>query len=493
MGDFRYDNDIAEFAEREEVRDWRFAERGGYSEDSFGANINNNDNDDDDFLDGLTRRRASMAKVANIDVRLPIEKDKSNRKEQRERQRRQARMAEEQAHQTMNRIRKSSRSSRRAQPRGRGRGRGGGGGGGGDDDDGDGEVEEMAEMDKDAKMATMFKFVGKDLLGYKKLTGQHMERDPEQERKIKNLLANLPSLIQGNQENRVDILSLFDDDNDDDDDGDDGDTADVDDLGNNRIRRTHSCRICKSTGIDPIGFGNMNALHAMNFVEAEMIGCVDKETLVQNKARVFNLFQIGLALKGGKCNHLVTKTDVMIHTQCSNNLLDIQNDIVTLLRQIMNSLSSQVTGEIITEDGERVQYTSNARIRTILTVASALEKATVRFHTTKRLVNQAIDRGEAAVDAMSVIGNAKSMSDAKSIKTNRINAMKASRAGTDAGGNRNGANNTNESANGGGGGGGNGNGNHNDQNGGGGDGGGASATRLAFSAAATKGGSNKIS
>ena len=294
----------------------------------------------------------------------------------------------------------------------------------------DADPQQYAEMkDKEAKLASLFKFVGDDILDLKKMTGTGVNRDEDEdedeERQIQQIIDNLPTLMKEFNQNKIDLPTLYKKmqsdingigNNGSSSSGGDGRQAHGNGNGNgngNGTRGQPPCKICAITSLNPLAFSKMSAFMAMKMVEIEMIGNVNPDQLTRNKKNVFNMYQLGIFTQGGKFDTLITRADVRRHASCSNDILCIQNEIVTLLRGIMYKLSSQISGNIITPDGP-LPYTNTTRIKVLMNVMNLLEKMTVNFLSTKRGMRNAMYTTGSVLDALTTVGHARSMAGAHS-------------------------------------------------------------------------------
>jgi hypothetical protein len=252
---------------------------------------------------------------------------------------------------------------------------------------------DYAEMiDNEAKMAKIYKFSGQELMQVGHASGMEVndDQEAEQRRHIDELLHKLPEILPNIRNGHVDPLALF------------RDTLQSDEP---------RCKICEITQLNPLEINKMNALNAANLVETSMIGLVNPRQLALNKMDIFNMYQVGLAAQGGKCDIFVTEADILIHNKCCNNPLFIQNENVTLLRAIVWKLQNQLIGTIETPTGQ-MPYTNIKRINTLLSVMRELNKAIVTFQTSKRLILNALNRGETVADAFTMVGGLSSSSAA---------------------------------------------------------------------------------
>lgn len=259
------------------------------------------------------------------------------------------------------------------------------------------DPEVYAEMkDREAKLAAMFPFEGDDILDVKKMSGINVERNEGEERQMEKIIENLPELMKEFNQNKIDLPTLY--------------KKMQNDLcgGSSDEREQGQCKICDIASLNPLGFSQMSAFMAMKMVEIEMVGNVNADQLTLNKRDVFNMYQIGLHCQGGKCTTLITTADVERHNGCSNDILCIQNDIVTILRRIMVKLSSQISGNIMTPVGP-MPYINSGRIKVLTNVMSQLERMVINFLNTKRCMRNAMFSTGSVLEALTTVGHARTM------------------------------------------------------------------------------------
>ena len=293
------------------------------------------------------------------------------------------------------------RAQPRAQPRGEAIGR---------DDMEEADYAEL--LDNEAKMAKIYQFKGQELLQLGRTPGQDLsdEQEEEQQRHIAEMLKSMPQILADIRSGDVDTLALF-----------------REKLQGNVTK----CKLCQITQLDPLDVNKMNALMACNLVETSMIGLVNPQQLATNKTDIFNMYQVGLAAKGGKCDVFVTEAEVLRHNTCGNNPLFIQNEIVTLIRTIIDKLQGQLVGTIETPTGP-MPYTNIKRIGTLISLTRELNKALVTFQTSKRLILNSLNRGDSVTDAFSMIGGVSTGRKADGIQKKQITEQAVLGRGNDA-------------------------------------------------------------